>query len=186
MNKVEERGMIDLVLEKTLESPLDWKDIKPVSLKGHPPWIFIGRTDAEAAILLPPDVKTWLIRKDPDAEKDWRQEKMTTEDEIVGGHHRLDGHEFEHLRVWWRTGKPGMPQSMGLQRVRHNSIWVTFNKGKYWWFLLGFKSTNTFQIFMRKLPESSLSPFRIWASLYLISHLIFQISIISRYTKHSH
>ena len=127
MNKVKERGMIDLVLEKTLESPLDWKDIKPVNFKEHPPWIFIGRTDAEAAILLPPGVKSWLIRKDPDAEKDWRQETMTTEDEIVGGHHRLDGHEFEHLRVWWRTGKPGMPQSMGSQRVRHNwlSEWLS-------------------------------------------------------------
>ena len=87
-----------VVLEKTLESPLDFKEINPVHPKGNQSWIFIGRTDAEAetSILWPPGVKNWLIWKDPDAEKDWRQEeKGTTEDEMVGWHHRLDGHEFE-------------------------------------------------------------------------------------------
>ena len=87
-----------LVLEKTLESPLDCKEIKLVNPKGNQPWIFIGRTDsdAEAPILWPPDVKSWLIRKDPDAGKDWRQEdKGTSEDEMVGWHYWLDGHEFE-------------------------------------------------------------------------------------------
>ena len=87
-----------VVLEKTLESPLDCKEIQPVHPKGNQSWIFIGRTDAEAEtpILLPPDVKNWLIGKDPDAGKDWRQEeKGTTEDEMVGWHHRLNGHEFE-------------------------------------------------------------------------------------------
>ena len=87
-----------VVLEKTLESPLSCKEIQPVHPKGNQSWIFIGRTDAEAEtpILWPPDVKDWLIWKDPDAGKDWRQEeKGTTEDEIVGGHHRLDGYEFE-------------------------------------------------------------------------------------------
>ena len=84
-----------VVLEKTLESPLDCKEIKPVSPKGNQSWIFIGRTDAEAPILWPPDGKSWLIWKDPDAGKDWRQEKGMTEDEIVGWHHWLDGHEFE-------------------------------------------------------------------------------------------
>ena len=85
------------VLEKTLESPLDCKDIKPVHPKGNQSWIFIGRTDAVFAtpILWPPDVKKWLIGKDPDAGKDWRQEKGTTEDEMVGFHHCLDGHKFE-------------------------------------------------------------------------------------------
>ena len=86
------------MLEKTLESPLDGKDIQPVNPKGDQSWIFIGRTDAEAEtpILWPPEVKNWLIRKDPDAGKDWRQEeKGTTEDEMVGWHHQLDGHEFE-------------------------------------------------------------------------------------------
>ena len=86
-----------VVLEKTLENPLDCKEIKPVHPKGDQPWMFIGRTDVEAEtpILLPPDVKSWLIGKDPDAGKDWGQEKGTTEDEMVGWHHRLNGHEFE-------------------------------------------------------------------------------------------
>ena len=87
-----------MVLEKTLESPLDCKEIKPVHPKGNQSWIFIGRTDAETEIpiLWPPDVKNWLIWKDPDAGKDWRQEKKgMTEDEMVGWHHQLDGHEFE-------------------------------------------------------------------------------------------
>ena len=88
-----------VVLEKTLESPLDRKEIKPVNPKGNQFWIFLGRTDAEAKapVLWPPDVKNWLIWKDPDAGKDWRQEKEgTTEDEMVGWHvHWLDGHEFE-------------------------------------------------------------------------------------------
>ena len=85
-----------VVLEKTLESPLDCKEIQPVNCKGNQSWIFIGRTDAEdeAPILWPPDAKNWLIWKDPDARKDWRQ-KGTTEDETVGWHHWLDGHEFE-------------------------------------------------------------------------------------------
>ena len=75
-----------VVLEKTLESPLDCKEIKPVTPKGNQSWIFIGRTDAEADVLIvwPPDVKSWLIGKDPDAEKDWRQkEKGVAEDEMV-------------------------------------------------------------------------------------------------------
>jgi len=85
-----------VVLEKTLESPLDYKKIKPVNPKGNQSWIFIGRTDAETPILWPPDVKNWLIGKDPDAGKDWRwEEKGTTEDEMVGWCHHLDGCEFE-------------------------------------------------------------------------------------------
>ena len=87
-----------VVLENTLESPLDWKEIQPVLPKGNQSWIFIGRTDVEAEtpILWPPDVKNWLIWKDPDAGKDWSQEeKATTEDEMVGWHHQLNGHEFK-------------------------------------------------------------------------------------------
>ena len=86
------------VVLKILESPLDYKEIKPVSPKGNQSWIFIGRTDAEAEapILWPPDVKNWLIGKDPDAWKDGRhKEKGTTENEMVGWHHWLNGHEFE-------------------------------------------------------------------------------------------
>ena len=87
-----------VVLEKTFESPLDCKEIKPVNPKGNQSWIFIGRTDAEAEapILWPPDVKNWVTGKGPDAGKDWRwKEKGMTEDEMVGWHHQLDGHEFE-------------------------------------------------------------------------------------------
>ena len=86
------------MLEKTLESPLNSKEIKPVHPKRNQPWIFIGRTDAEAEtpILWLPDVKNWLIGKDPDAGKDWRQEeKGMTEDEMGGWHHWLNGREFE-------------------------------------------------------------------------------------------
>ena len=84
--------------EKTLESPLDCKEIQLVQPKGNQSWIFIGKTDAEAEtpILWPPDVKNWLIGKDPVSGKDWRQEeKGTTEDEMVGWHHWLNGHKFE-------------------------------------------------------------------------------------------
>ena len=89
-----------VVLEKTLESPLDCKEIQPVNPKGNQPCIFIGRTDAEAEapVLWPPDVKNWLIGKDPDAGKDWEQEKGATEDEMVGWHHQFNGHEFEQTR----------------------------------------------------------------------------------------
>ena len=86
-----------VVLEKTFESPLDCKKIQPVHPKGNQSWIFIGRTDAEAQTpkLWLPDAKKWLIWKDPDGGKDWRWEKETTEDEMVGWHHGLNGHEFE-------------------------------------------------------------------------------------------
>ena len=87
-----------VVLEKTLESPLDCKKIQSVHSKGNQPWIFIGRTGAEAEtpILWLPDVRNWLIWKDPDAGKDWRrEEKRMTEDEMVGWHHQLNGCEFE-------------------------------------------------------------------------------------------
>ena len=103
-----------VVLEKTLESPLDCKEIQPINSKGNQSWIFLGRTDVEAEIpiLWPPDVKNWLLGKDSDAGKDWRQEeKGTIEDEMVEWHHQLN---------WW-TGRPGVLQSMESQRVRHNS-----------------------------------------------------------------
>ena len=98
IKKAEELMFWIVVLEKTLESSLDCKEIKPVNPKGNQSWIFIGRTDAEAEIpiLWPPDVKNSLTGKNPDAGKDWRQEeKGTTENEMVGWYHRLNGHEFE-------------------------------------------------------------------------------------------
>ena len=89
-----------VVLEKTLASPLDCKEIKPANPKGNQSWIFTERTDAEAEalILWPPDAKSWLIGKDPDAWKDWEQEeKEVSEDEVVGWHHWLNGHELEQI-----------------------------------------------------------------------------------------
>ena len=115
-----------VVLEKTLESPLDCKEIQPGHSKGDQSWMFIGRIDAEAEtlILWPPHVKSWLIGKDPDAGRDWgREEKGTTEDEMAGWHHRLDGHEFEWtLGVGDGQGRLACCDSWGC-RVGHN--WVT-------------------------------------------------------------
>ena len=112
-----------VVLEKTLESPLDSKEIQPVHPKGNLSWTFIGRTDAEAetSILWLPDAKKWLTGKDPDAEKDWRrEEKGPTGDEIAGWHHRLNGQEFELMsklrelvkgREAWRAAVHGVAKS---------------------------------------------------------------------------
>ena len=108
-----------VVLEKTLESPLDCKEIQPVPPKGDQSWVFIGRTDAEAEtpILWPPDAKNWLIGKDPDAGKDWGQEeKGMTEDEMAGWPHRLDGHEFEWtLEVGYGQGGLACCNSWGYE-----------------------------------------------------------------------
>ena len=116
-----------VVLEKTLESPLDCKEIQVGHPKGDQSWVFISRTnvEAETSILWSPDVKSWLIWKDPDAGKDWGQEeKQMTEDEMAGWHHLLNEHEFwVNSGSWWWTGKPGVLQSMGSQRVGHD--WVT-------------------------------------------------------------
>ena len=110
-----------VVFETTLESLLDYKEIKPVNPKGNQSWIFSGRTNAEVEtpILWPPDVKNWLIGKDTDAGKDWRQKGMT-EDEIVGRHHWLDGHEFEQA--------PGVGDEQGsaaVHGVTKNRTWLS-------------------------------------------------------------
>ena len=121
-----------VVLEKTLESPLDCKEMQPIHPKGNQSWTFTGRTDAEAEVLIlwPPDTKSWLVGKDPDAGKDWRWEKKgTTEDEMVGWHHwHLWTWVWVSSGSWWRTGKPGVLHSMGSQRVRRN--WVTWTEEK--------------------------------------------------------
>ena len=121
-----------LVWEKTLESPLEFKEIKPVNLKRSQPWIVIGRTIAAVPIIWLPNGKSHLFGKDPDTGKDWEQEvKGVTEDEMVGWHHQLNGHEFEQN---WEIVKdreeqpPGVLWSTGLQRVKQG--WVTEHKNK--------------------------------------------------------
>ena len=117
-----------VVLEKTLESPLDFREIKPVHPKENQFWIFFGRTDAETPILWRPDAKNWLTGKDPDIGKDWRQdEKEMTEDEMVGWHLWLDGQVWASSGSWWWTGKPGMLQFMGSQSWIRLSDWTKLN-----------------------------------------------------------
>jgi len=125
-----------VVLEKTLESPLDCKEIQPVHPKGDQSWVFIGRTDAEAEtpILWSLDVKSWLNGKDPDAGRDWRQEeKGTTEDEIDGWMASLTRCTWVWVNSgsWWWTGRPGVLQFMGSQRVGHNWMTELNNKLEY-------------------------------------------------------
>ena len=115
-----------VMLEKTLEDPLGCIEIQPINPKGNQSWIFIGRTDVEAEtpILWPPDVKNWLIWKDPYVGKDWRQEeKGMTEDEIVGWHHWLDGHDFEQAPAVDDEQETWPAVIHGVTKVRHN--WAT-------------------------------------------------------------
>ena len=119
-----------VVLKKTLESPLNYKEIQPVHSKGDQSWVFIGRTnvEAETPILWPPDAESWLIWKDPDAGKDWGQEKGTTEDETVGWHHQLNGHEFG-----WTPGVGDGPgglaccSSWGRKEPDTTEYWIELN-----------------------------------------------------------
>ena len=120
-----------VVLEKTLENPLDCKEIQPDHPKGDKSWVFIGRTDVEAetSILWAPNVNNWLIWKDPDAGKAWGQEeKEKTEDEMVGWHPRLKGHGFVWTLGFCWTGRPGVLQFMGSQsqtRLNDWTDWIT-------------------------------------------------------------
>ena len=117
-----------VVLEKTLESPLDCKEIQPVYPKGNRSWIFIGRTDVEAEtpILWPPDVKNWLIWKDSDARKDWRRKEIEGDDRGWDGW-MASPTQWTWVWVnsgsWWWAGRPGVLQSMVSQRIKHD--WVT-------------------------------------------------------------
>ena len=124
--------------------------------EGDQSWVFIGRNDVEVEtpILWPPDVKSWLIGKDPDAGKDWGQEEMgTPEDEMVGWHHRLNGHEFGWALGWWWTGRPGMLWFMGSQRVGHG--WVT--ELNWWQFLHTFFKKENAQMSTDRHKPSKLN-----------------------------
>ena len=125
-----------VLLEKTLESPLDCKEINPVNPKRNQSLIFMGRNNAEAGapIIWPPDVKNWLIEKDPDAGEDWRQkEKRTTEDEMVGWHNQLDGHEFEQA--------PGVGDTQGSlayfspwgHKESDMTEWLNWTEKTFWY-----------------------------------------------------
>ena len=144
-----------VVMEKTLESPLDCKEIKPVNPEGNQPWIFIWRTDAEVPILWPPDAKSWLIGKDSDAQKDWGQEeKGTTEDEMVGWNHWLNGHEFEQtLRHGDEQGSLvscspwGHRESDTTERLNNSNKWAEVadgDTGCKMWQLRSFLSSTIF------------------------------------------
>ena len=112
------------MLEKTLERPLDCKEFQPVHCKGDQPWVFFGRSDAKAEtpVLCPPHAKSWLIGKDPDAGRDWGQEeKGTTEDEMASPTWWM--WVWVNSGRWWWTGRPGVLQFMGSQRVRRD--WAT-------------------------------------------------------------
>ena len=133
-----------VVLEKTLEIPLDCKEIKSVNPKGNQSWIFIRRTDVEAPILWLPDAKSQLIRKDPDAGKDWRQEeKGMAEDKMVGWHHRLNGHEFEQApgdgdgqESLMRCSPWGRKESDMTERLNTNNNIISHFANKAWFCLL--------------------------------------------------
>ena len=154
-----------VVLEKTLESPLNCKEIQPVHPKRDQSWVFIGRTDAEVEtpILWPSDVKSWLIWKDPDAGKDWEQEKVMTEDEMVGWHHQLNGHGF-----WWTPGvgdRQGGLACCGSWGHRESDMTEQLN-----WTELSFKSAfslSSFPLIKSLFSYSSLSAIRIVSSVYL-------------------
>ena len=143
-----------VVLEKTVESSLDCKEIKPVNPKGNQSWIFIGRiaAEAEVAILWPPDAKSWFVRKDPDAGIDWKQEETgTTEDEMVGWPHWLYGHEFEQA--------PGVGDGQGS--LACCSPWVAKSQTRLSYWTEPIFTTNTFQVvLMVKNPPASAGNLR--------------------------
>ena len=131
-----------VVLEKTLESPLDCKEIKLVNPEGNQSWIFTGRTDAESPVLWPPDARSQLIEKDPYAGKDWRQEETgMTEDAMIGWHHWLEGHKFEQA-LGVGDGQPWHAAVHGLTKSwKQLSDWMDWLNGQWTDWLIISKST---------------------------------------------
>ena len=177
-----------VVLEKTLESPMDCKEIQPVNPKGNQSWIFIGRTKAEAEtpILWPPDAKNWLSGKDPDAGKDWSQEETgMTEDEMVGWHHRLDGHEFEQAlgvgdglgdlacyRPWGHKESDTTEQLNWTVSLTGLSQWLVSLKSQWRWYLgllwppsqRNSLLDTVFQSLATRVDEGHAAPFKAYPS----------------------
>ena len=158
-----------MVLEQTLESPVDCEEIQPVHSKGDQSWVFIGRTDAEAEtpILWPPDAKNWHIGKDPDAGKDWSQEeKGTREDEMVGWHHWLAGHEFGWTPgVGDRQGGLACCGSWG-RKESDTTEWLN-------WMMVSWNVSVWFQPIEKNFPPK-VPPFshpKVWYSLNMQWHL---------------
>ena len=154
-----------MVLENTLESPLNCKEIKPVHPKGNQSWVFIGRTDAEAEtpILWPPDAKNWLIGKEPDAGKDWRQEeKGMTEDEMVGWHHWLHGYEFEQAPGVgdWQKGLATAVHGVAKSRTQLRD-WTELREPPYFFFHVRAHWKNS------HLWPSKWAIIKYWVCLYL-------------------
>ena len=157
-----------VVLEKILESPLDCNEIQPVHPKGNQYWIFIGRADAEAEtpILWPPDAKNWLIWKDPDAGKDWRQEaKWATEDEMVGWHHQLNGHAAAGAKSLQLcptlcdpiAGSPPGSPVPGILQAR-TLEWVAVSFSNAWKWKVKVKSPSRVQFFMTSWTAAYQAP----------------------------
>ena len=146
-----------VVLEKTLESPLDCKEIQLVHTKGNQSWLFIGMTDAEAetSLFWPPDLKNWLIGKDPDGGKDWRWEKGTTKSDGWMGLPTWWMWVWASFGSWWWTGKPGMLLSMRSQRVGHN--WVTELNWSPWGYCICI-----LKVWCNKLLYISSQPYILW------------------------
>ena len=158
-----------VVLVKTLESPLDCKEIQPVHPKGNQSWVFVGSTDAEAEtpILWPPEGKSWLIGKYPDAERDWGQEeKGKTEDEMAGWHHRLDGHEFEwSLGVGDGQGGLACCDSWGCKEsdTTEQLNWTDWTSLKSFEYVKGkyFQNSERAKI-QNTLKEIQVNSFKLW------------------------
>ena len=148
-------------LQLTYEGELHCKEIQPVNPKGNQPWTFIGKTDAEVPILWPPDSKNWLIGKDPDAGKDWKwKEKGMKEDEMVGWHHRLDGHEFEQALGVGDGQESLVCHSPWGQKESDTTEWLNW--------IIWYTSTHLTAIFFQKGFEAVFSlitkeKFKTWA-----------------------
>ena len=150
-------------VEKTLASPSGCMEIQPVHPRGNQPWIFTGRTDAEAETPIPgpPDVKNWLIWKDPDAGKDWRlEENGMTEDEMVGWYHWLNGHEFEQAlgvaRETWHAEVHGVTKSQTWLSNKTELTWInffTYNYAKLYFNNIKIYQKVVFSFSLRKQPE---------------------------------